>query len=67
MTFPEVWFRNALTFEIVILMSHHGTAGNHRFLLFFVGECYKPLARTKYGFPCKIVCFVNYDVTDFLD
>jgi len=31
------------------------------------GDCYKPLGRTKYGFPYKIVFFVNYDGTDFLD
>jgi len=45
---PELWFRNALAFEIVsssrviarstvILMSHQGAAGNHRFDLFFGG------------------------------
>jgi hypothetical protein len=44
-----LWFRNALTSEIVsssraivhwtvILMSHQGAAGNHRFSLFFGGK-----------------------------
>ena len=58
---PELWFRNALTREIVsspcvivlstvILMSHQVAAGNHRFCFFFWGGSYKPLGRTKYGF-----------------
>ena len=44
-----------------------GCSSESQVLLVLLGKCYKPLGRTKYGFPYKIICFLNYDGTDFLE